>query len=145
MMSEGDLSAGMRQLFDNLAIAKENARIWEYLFAQLSIGTTLARIATGEATKDIGGLARNPGFVKYLVRAKRDGRKFLEEAGAEATTYGYDALKRISDLELAKLLIHTGDTDRAKQLLESILATLPDSGSTEGRERVERLLTELGT
>ncbi len=145
MMSEGDLSAGMRQLFDTLDAAKANSRIWEYLFAQVYIGTTLARIATGEATKDMAGLARNPGFVKYLLRAKRDGRKLLEEAGDRSTAYGYNGLKRISDLELAKLLIHTGERAEAKQLLESILATLPDSGSTEGRERVEQLLAEIGT
>ncbi|MEA1902835.1 MAG: AAA family ATPase, partial [Actinomycetota bacterium] len=143
LMSEGELTAGISQLFDARNEAKQMSRNWEWLFAELFIGTTFARIVTGEASSNLRHLARNPRFIPYIRRAKREALPRLEAARNLALHFGFSSVDYLAGVEMAKLLIHNGDKDEARRLLESALSVAGEFGEGEGTERVRFLLSQI--
>jgi class 3 adenylate cyclase len=143
MMSEGQLTSGINLLFAARKEAIDTSRVWEWIFAEMYIGTIFARIVTGEAAGGIRVILRNPGFLKYLRRAQKEAMPHLEAAVDAALASGFAGLVPIIQFEMAKLLIHEGDTAKARGILESVLASIRRCGEGEGTARVESLLASL--
>ena len=142
LMSEGELTVGIEQLFDTRDEAKQMSRNWEWLFAELFIAATFARIVTGEATSSLRHLVRNLRFIPYLRRAKREALPRLEATLDSAIQLGSNGLSHLVEVEMAKLLIHTGDTVEARRLLESALRSIDPYGGGEGTDRIRGLLDQ---
>jgi class 3 adenylate cyclase len=142
-MSEGELTAGIEQLFAARDEAQQASRMWEHLFAEFFIGAIFARMVTGEATRDLKRLARNPGFLRYVRRAKKEAAPRLRAALDEAHELGFAGVAPMIECELAKLLIHNGDKSEARQLLNSALAAVGGDETSEGTERVRELIASL--
>jgi tetratricopeptide (TPR) repeat protein len=142
-MSDGELTPGIAQLMTVRDEARNATRMWEHLFAELYIGAIFARMVTGEATRDLKHLARNPGFLKYVRRARKEAEPRLRAALNESLELGFDGVRPVIEFELAKLLIHTGDKAEARRLLESALAAIGSDEAAEGIERVRALLTAM--
>jgi len=140
MMTEGQLTVGVEQLFQTRDEAKQMSRNWEWLFAEFYIAATFARIVTGEATATLGHLARNPRFIPYLRQAKKEALPRLQATQDSATQLGFNGMARLAEVEMAKLLIHTGDKAEARRLLESALAVVSEFGEGESTERIRALL-----
>jgi hypothetical protein len=117
--------------------------MWEHLFAEFFIGAIFARMVTGEATRDLKRLARNPGFLRYVRRAKKEAAPRLRAALDEAHELGFAGVAPMIECELAKLLIHNGDKSEARQLLNSALAAVGGDETSEGTERVRELIASL--
>jgi hypothetical protein len=139
MISEGQHSEGMDSLFDARSAAETNQRRWEYLFAEVYIGAIYARMVSGEATRDLGKLMRNPRFIKYIRRAKSEAPERLNAAIDGARSSGFRGLVPIAEFELAKFCIHTGEVAEAKRLLESALGMIGRAGESAGSAMLRSL------
>ncbi|MEE9178299.1 MAG: hypothetical protein V3U46_07705, partial [Acidimicrobiia bacterium] len=140
MMTEGQLTVGIEQLFQTRDEAKQMSRNWEWLFAEFYIAATFARIVTGEATATLGHLARNPRFIPYLRQARKEALPRLQATLDSAIQLGFNGMTQLAEVEMAKLLIHTGDKAEARRLLDSALAVVREFGEGESTERIRALL-----
>lgn len=142
-MSEGRLTVGMDHLMEVRAEADRTNRVWERLFGDVYIGTIFSRVTTGEASRDLTRILRNPRFLKYVRRARKEAEPRLRAAMEEAEATGFRGIIPIIQYELAKLLIHKGDAAGARPILESCLERISFAGEHEGTERVKALLGSL--
>jgi len=142
-MSEGRLTVGMDRLLEIRDDAEHKGRLWESLFGDIYIAAIYSRIVTGEATRDLKGLLRNPRFLKYVNRARKEAEPRLRALLRAADETGFRGVLPMVEWELAKLLIHKGKTDEARTLLESCLAVVGKPGNSEGTERVKALLESI--
>ena len=143
MMSEGQLTAGMDRLLQVRAEAERTGRVWERLFGDIYIGAIFARMITGEATRDLKRLLRNPRFLKYVRRARKEAEPRLRAAVRDADEIGFRGAIPIAQYELAKLLIHKGNAAEARPILESCLERIGFAGEHEGTQRVRALLDSI--
>ncbi len=140
MMSEGKLSKAMDQLLTTRDRARGLSRILEMMYTDLTIATILAHIATGERTVDMRGLVSNPRFLAHVRRARRDPAGPLREVIDTANGHGFSSTALGAELELARVLIHLGETEEARGLLEAALDQIEFLGEGEARERIVELL-----
>ncbi len=140
MMTEGQLTVGIEQLFQTRDEAKQTSRNWEWLFAEFYIAATFARMVTGEATATLGHLARNPRFIPYLRQARKEALPRLQATLDSAIQLGFNGMTQLVEVEMAKLLIHTGDKAEARRLLDSALAVVSEFGEGESTDRIRALL-----
>ncbi|MGB7859701.1 MAG: adenylate/guanylate cyclase domain-containing protein [Acidimicrobiia bacterium] len=141
-MSEGELSAGMEQLYDTRSEAKRLARLWEWLFGGTYIAVILARIASGDTTGDLKTLLKNPRFIAQARRARKEALPTLLAMRKEIDTYGFGAATYIVDVELAKLYLSNGEKELARGVLQPLLEIDSPSAETEGADRVRALLAQ---
>jgi class 3 adenylate cyclase/tetratricopeptide (TPR) repeat protein len=140
MMAEGHLTESIELLIRARDEAKAASRVWEWLYADIYIGVTFARIATGEVSADLRTLARNPRFLPHLRRAGKEANTHLREALEESRRLEFYGVAHAVEVELAKLLLHNGEKDEARQLLQSALEFVSPCGDGEGKKRIEELL-----
>lgn len=136
----GELTQGMDQLNEAHELARRNSRIWEMLYTELNRAGVLARIATGEATANLKTLASNPRFLSHALRARKDPAGPLREAIDAGLRHGFGGAVVIGLVDLAKVLIHTGETTEAREILDSVLEKIECLGEGEARDRVLGLL-----
>jgi tetratricopeptide (TPR) repeat protein len=140
MLGEGDLTPGMNEIFAVEAEAEAASRVWEQLTAWLIVGVVYVRIATRDRSSGWKDLSKNPGFVKYLRRARKETRQRLQEAATRCEADGFNGLIPLITYHHAIYLIHKGDLDGARVHLETCRDLLENVGITEGTERVRALL-----
>jgi hypothetical protein len=143
MLGEGELSKGMDELIATGRDAISVSREWEALYAELFIGVAFTRISTRSPASGLMDLAKNPGFLKYVRRARKETGQRLTDLIARCETEGADGLLPSSRYHHALYLLHLGDTAAARQQLEDCLAELESVGITEGTERVRSLLATI--
>lgn len=139
----GRLTEGIEMLLDTSERAVRASRAWEGIFAEFFIGITYARIITGELRADLKTLARNPGFIPYLRRARKQAEPRLRDTLEKVQDVGYMGAAHLIEVELAKLLIHRGEVGEARQLLESALGYTSRYGEGEGTTRIRNLLSRI--
>ncbi|MDX1467834.1 MAG: adenylate/guanylate cyclase domain-containing protein [Acidimicrobiia bacterium] len=133
---EGNLSEGMDRIVATREMAERNGRLWEMLYAELNYAGVLGRIATGEANASLKDLASNPRFLPYVLKARRDPDNALRAIIDRATKHNFNGAVIPGKVELAKVLIHGGETDEAREILDSVLEQIHVLGDCEMRRRV---------
>jgi hypothetical protein len=97
----------------------------------------------GRATRDLKQLLRNPRFLKYVRRARKEAEPRLRAALEVAEATGFRGVVPTIQFELAKLLIQKGDAAEARTMLEPCLDRISFAGEHEGTRRVRALLESI--
>jgi class 3 adenylate cyclase len=140
-LTRGDLTAGIARLQEVSEQALAASRRWEWIWGRAYGVVALARIATGETKGDLVNLARNPGFIRYLRRSRKESRPALERLIADARDLGFDT--HLLQIELAKVLLHEADAGAARPLLDDALAFAGQSPESEGPDRIRGIMRGL--
>lgn len=121
---EGRLSRGVAALEAQRSRHATDGITWGVAQIDLFLATALARVASGEIEGSIADALRNPGFVRrFGFGTAKKARQRLEAFDADLVDT-FPALRPLARLELAKLELHEGRTERAAELLTFVRDTL---------------------
>lgn len=140
LTTTGRLTEGIETLLKTVEEAEQSSRIWEGIFAEFFLGVIYSRIVTGELTADLKTLVRNPGFLPYLRRARKQAEPRLRAILDKTRRIEFLGAAHLIEVELAKFLLHRGEREEARRLLESALEYVSPFGEGEATARIRQLL-----
>jgi class 3 adenylate cyclase/tetratricopeptide (TPR) repeat protein len=143
---EGRPARGMRALEACHRAAHEDEVDWIRALIDGYLAVMYARIATREVEAQPSVILRNPGFaVRHALPARRKAHAALRRYEAEFLDTGrLGKLRFVLDYEWAKLLVHEGRTNEARERLQSALDATAAYGESDGRRLAAALFEQLG-